>query len=78
VQDFSINVLLAQVFTAEVAKVHSGFIDYRAFGTVINNMLFSAYLCDLCGKNIFVLDMLCSEAILFATKTTYGLLAHSR
>jgi len=30
----------------------NGIIDYCAFGAVINNMLFSACLCDLCGKSL--------------------------
>jgi hypothetical protein len=55
VQDFSINVLLAQVFTAKDAKVRRErhMIDYCAEGAVINKTI--ARLCDLCGKNIFVL-----------------------
>jgi hypothetical protein len=52
VQDFSIYVLLAQVFTAEVAKARreKHFIDYCAEGAVINKTI-----AHLRGKNISVL-----------------------
>jgi len=40
------------IFTAEVAEMCNGFIDYCAEGAVINKMFFSACLCDLCGKDL--------------------------